>query len=171
MIDTYATLTLQKDKDDYVARLRTPLSLGINHNARVALCDIYYARRENDGFDNASISVLDIFIPKYTYQEDGTPDGIRCQLENAQYSAASLCRALNNEIAAKMPSEYNKNKCFFWFNTQLNRVELRIDGTDSVPQDERATIIVYHPLSFYLGLTDDPERRISFSFVSNNLIS
>ena len=166
MINTYATLTLEKESHhEYVGNFRSPMNLGVNHNARVALCDLYYSYN-SEKFDNAAVSIFDIYIPCYTNTPDGKPASIRCELENARYTPKTLCQSINNEIISKMPSDYNHNKCKFTYNSILNRVELRLDGKHPVPASERTTLVIYHPLSYYLGWTNRPDKRITFVFVS-----
>ena len=91
----------------------TPLTLGLNHGCKVALCDLYYVSHTSQ-FNNAKISVLDIYIPKYTRNPiDGKIERIRCEIQDAEYTPDTLCAALNNEIISKLPAEFNPRKCMF----------------------------------------------------------
>ena len=74
-----------------------PLNLGVNHKAKVALCDIYYIN-DTPQFLNARVAIFDIAIPKYTRDKKGHNAFVRCRIENAEYTAESLCQALNEEI-------------------------------------------------------------------------
>ena len=91
---------------------------------------------------------------------------IRGWLENGEYSLESLCSSLNSEIQSKMPSTFRKDQCCFIYNPVIDRAEIRIDGNKSIPPEDRFTLVVYSPLSAYLGLIDRVDRRATFAFVS-----
>ena len=149
--DCYVNIQIRQNvKREYVAKLMTPLKLGVNHKAKVALCDIYFIN-DTPQFLNARVSIFDIAIPKYTKDKNGEVDFVRCKIENAEYTGESLCQALNEEILSKTSSEFQPRQCQFLYNKWLDRVELRIDGHSAVPDDSKVCLVVYWPLSYYLG--------------------
>ena len=94
---------------------------------------------------------------------------IRCRLENGEYSGETLCDALNSEIQSKMPSAFDPNQCRFIYNNIIDRIELRIDGSPIIAAEDRCTLVVYAPLSHYMGFTSTVDRQSSFCFVSINI--
>ena len=90
----------------------------------------------------------------------------RAQLENGEYNLENLCSSLNSELQSKMPSSFYPSQCQFIYNSVIDRAEIRIDGNSSLAPEDRWTLVVYHPLSAYLGLTDRTDRRATFAFVS-----
>ena len=97
------------------------------------------------------------------------PKFIKCQLENSENDGSSLCEALNTELSHKLPSSFRKRQIFFKFNELINRVELSLDGSEMTKEDDRATLVIYYPLSLYLGLTKTEARNQTFCFVSNSM--
>ena len=97
-----------------------------------------------------------------TFEEPfDTPEGrkselqfVYCRLENAEYTAESLVDSLNVEIKSKLPSRFRKDQCRFLYDKTINRVQLRLDGSQNVPQNERVTLAIYSPLSYYLGFVN-----------------
>ena len=165
MNDFYATMLLEKQENEYVGKFLTPLEFKVGHIPSLALCDFCF--EDNSArFNNAKVSVFDIAIPKYTNDASGKTQFKRCQLENGEYDGAQLCESINAEIKNKLPSTFKKDKCYLALNERINKVELRIDGSSNVPEKERVTLIIYYPLSYYLGFTIKKERSETFTFVS-----
>ena len=63
-----------------------------------------------------------------------------------------------------MPSIFRPNSCKFIWNANIARVEISIDGSTSLDPDSRATLLVYYPLTFYLGLTKLQQKGASRCF-------
>ena len=87
-----------------------------------------------------------------------------CEIENGEYDPESLCQSLNKELQNKMPSIFRPNSCKFIWNANIARVEISIDGSTSLDPDSRATLLVYYPLTFYLGLTKLRQKGASRCF-------
>ena len=167
MSDVYMSLKLKRNsKKEYVAELVTPLVLGSGHAAKVSLCDVQYLN-DNDQFNNAKVAIFDFAWPRYCTETDANGNQevkfTRCQIEKTEYTPATLCNAINQEILSKMHSSFNLRMCEHLYNPQCNRVEVRIDGRDypNVKTDplDLCTLILYWPLTLYLGFTNDPSNR------------
>ena len=89
---------------------------------------------------------------------------IRCQLENAEHDGKSLCNALNEELKHKLSSQFDPDSCKFIWNKDIARAEISIDGSESIPADSRATLILFYPLSFHLGFTRTQAPGASYAF-------
>ena len=192
----FCTLTLEKKtKTDmhYVVDLKTPILL--NQAAQVALCQLHY-QNTSQLCRNLPNGLIQIACPSITGREEKailsshssspdptpvptpvpTPDPkpkpipqakfISCQLENGEYDASTLCEALNVELSHKLNSMWRKKKCLFKFNNVINRVELSIDGDAQLKADDRCTVVIYYPMSKYLGLTIIDKATETFCFVS-----
>ena len=174
-MDLYATLILEKDGNGYIAKLATPLKLKPGHKTKIALCQISY-RNDNDQFHNLiKDAFFAVAIPRYTKAINETRDDkvtinfVRGSLEPGEYTPSVLCRDLNNELTSKLPSDFKPEQCRFIFSPSSRRFEVSLDGqAEGVPPDMRTTLILYWPLSWYLGFSPSKERR-SFVFVSKVL--
>ena len=106
--------------------------------------------------------------PKPDPQPKPSPQAnfVTCQLENAEYDASTLCQALNVELSHKLNSMWREKKCLFKFNNVINRVEISIDGDAQLKPDDRVTVVIFYPMSKYLGLTIIDKATETFCFVS-----
>ena len=173
--DSYVTSILEKKGDTYITKLLNPIRLGVGHNAKIALCDLQYCH-DNSQFKNAPNSTVFIAIPRLTKAPKNETRGktyevkfISCRPENAEYTPQSLIDALNVEFKAKLPSKFRPDQCQFIYNQNVDRTELTLDGPGAgVEAQDQVTLIVYHPLSRYLGFTNSTQASATYCFVSNS---
>ena len=151
--DFYATFFLEKNGSEYLMKPRVPITLGSLHNAKVALCDVYY-QNDNQQFFNIEKSGVEIAIPRYTTakkNETRASDEVvnfqSCQLEMGEHTPETLCDQLNNEIKSKFPSEYSVEQCRFRYNKSIDRIELSLDGAlRGVDKKDYVTLLIYYPM-------------------------
>ena len=190
MTDFYVTLDCEWVGDVYKCKLIKPINIAPGVKLYVAMCTIAY-KHDFREFQNLPEAKFEIAMPRYSGTKnnvDTTPQTdisaksdispndepesrssltfIRCSLENGEYSPQKLCKALNTEIKNKFPSSFQQGQCEFQFNECVQRVELRIDGSDNISPPDRVTLIVYYPLSYKLGFTLQQSYRATFCFVS-----
>ena len=92
-------------------------------------------------------------------------DFIQSSLELGNYGPSQLVVALNSEIRAKFPASFNPNKCRFYYNHIIDRIQLQIDGGESsTAKSDRCTLMIFNPLSRILGYTKSTSVEASFSF-------
>ena len=198
--DFYLTVLLEHKKEDlYCAKLLCPIEMKPGEKVQVALCDISYEGSSTE-FQNGEDAIFDIAIPKYcstsmfggvgddngnnwneeSLYSNGWKNGpyqstditfIRSRLENCEYTGATLCESMNREIKSKLPAAFEMDQCRFMLNESSNKIELRIDGSSNIPPRDRVTLVIYSPLSYYLGLIDYISPRATFCFVSRNQLS
>ena len=71
---------------------------------------------------------------------------VRMSLGSAENSIESLIDQVNDEIVAKLDSRFRKNQCRFYYDRLLDRVQLTIDGSEELPEQDRFSLIVYGDL-------------------------
>lgn len=151
-IDFYATAKLVQVGGEYIFKPMSSINLGLCHNAKVAITELHYGNY-NVQFNNAPNCQFYIAIPQFTSVKKSESRNeveevkyLKCKMENSEYTGSSICDAINTEIEAKMPSQYRREKCRFFYNSSVDRVELSIDGSQSIEKRERVTLIIYSPL-------------------------
>ena len=172
------TLQLNHVKDDlYHTKLIGPLNIQPGARVSVALCNLSYVLDPKE-FGNAKEAIFKMAIPKFCMRSGpgsdmekslatkSTVQFITCQIEDGEYTAETLVATINSEIVSKFPSTFRDNQICLLYNRTINRVEVRVDGTEIVPQNERATLAIYQPLSRLLGFTESTDRGKTFCFVS-----
>ena len=184
-IDQYMILSLARVSDEYHVKLLSPLKLKPGHKAKIALCECTF-KNDNEQFYNIERnSGVEVAIPRYTTSvkketrddtqskddKETRDDKITvefesCHLEQGEYSPQTLCDALNANIKSKFPSEFQEDQCKILWNETINKVELRLDGNvRGIAPDLRVTLIIYPPMSQYLGFSGLDQPR-SYCFVS-----
>ena len=175
-IDQYMSLSLTKDPNssDLLVRLINPVPVNHAKDLYVALCSLNY-EYEGSSLHNCSRAIFAFAGFKYAGVLPNPSPGlwlsgtrtkkmISCEIENAEHSPSSLVSALNRELVCKLPSTFPSGACNFIYNPDINRVELTFDGSDVLPEDDRVTLVVYWPLSRYLGLTQSPVEVTGYCF-------
>ena len=173
----YMYLKIEKStikSDEYVAKLVSPILIGRDSDMYVSLCDISYDH-DPYAYKNCPRAVLQVACPRYTKEAPklsslATPTipFLRCELEDGEYSERTLCDALNDELKNKLPASFKGRECQFVYNPHINRIEISIDGNPNVFATYRFTLIVYHPLSKTVGLTESDEASATYCFGAPN---
>ena len=172
-IDFYMDVDISYDSTtlDRVVKLVSPIPTQCRNDLYVCLSYMSYVH-DSDAYNNAKLSIIEFAQPKSTGTEPDTyaepvkesAKFMQMQIENAEYDGESICDALNKELRLKLGSQFRSKECQFFWNARLNRVEIGIDGSETVEKKSRATLIIFFPLSHTLGFTDRLERGLSFQF-------
>ena len=189
-IDSYVTLDLVHSENEfYKANLVVPFQIGALDRVLVAVCDLSYSQDPQELVNGVDLQ-FQIAIPKYctpkppvlssshhcdseNESEQETEEVsssknvkfIECTLENGEYTASTLCKAINSEIQSKFPSTFREKQCQLMYNSIIDRTELRIDGTDAVtPENERCCFILFNPALRLLGFTRSQDENANFIF-------
>ena len=177
-VDFYMDLDLSYSSttSERVVKMISPFSVDNRNDLYVCLSYMNYVH-DCDDYNNAKLAIFEFAQPKSTGYEREEVEGesygpastaktkfLRMQIENAEHSGESICHALNQELRAKLCSNFRSKECQFIWNAQINRVEISIDGSSLIEARSRATLIVYYPLCNTLGWTDQHERGRSFQF-------
>ena len=174
------------DKTEFTIQLPVPLVLPVYGHLLMGLSKFEYI--DDTSEQNTERAIFYLAIPKYCPKKSKPPlptnssqpgpsprpissdsiEWIRSYVEynNTCYTPSTYAKSLNKEIASKLPTEVDKNKCKIWYNPIVNRFEVKIDGDEPTPPELRATLILFSPLSRYLGFTESAAPNASFTFVS-----
>ena len=177
-MDRYLDLVLKRDakSSDLVVSLLEPLHVNKAKNLYISLCSMSYIHDSN-AYKNCPVAVFEIACPRFTWVPDPNPGPgygstgrvtkfVHCRLENSEYSPSTLASALNREISAKFTSDFLSKAIDFGYNSDIDRFEISIDGSHTLYEDDRCTLIVYWPLSKHLGFTQLEDRSASYCFGS-----
>ena len=140
----------------------------------VSVCDVTY-NHDPLAYKNCPRGTLQIAIPRYTkdnppapgFATTGTPF-LTCRIEDAEYSRESLVDSLNSELRNKLPSSFKGREFQFVYNSNIDRIEISVDGSPNVFTPDRVTAIIFHPLSKTIGLTKSDEASASYCFGAPN---
>ena len=179
-IDQYITLVLKKDPktSDFVTQLLSPIYVNYSKNLYVALCSINYEYVSAASLQNCQKAIFGFASIKYTGVKEPNPGlwapgqwsatrekvFVNCELESAEHSAQSLVSALNRELQSKLPSFFPSDACKFLYNPDIDRVEITVDGSNVVPENDKCSLVLYYPLSRYLGYTQSKTTIPGFCF-------
>ena len=189
-VDCYLDLDILNDTslETQNAKLILPLGIEQRNDIFVALTYMVY-HHSTRRYDNIQLAIFDFGMPKLTTVQVPDPDPgpdpepdpgpgpgpgfyktvpkvemVRCQIERAEHDGESLCNSLNVELKAKLPSQFRGDECKFIWNKDIARAEITIDGSPSISPESRATLILYWPLTYYLGFTRSHSHGASYAF-------
>ena len=94
---------------------------------------------------------------------------LRMKLNDAENTIETLIRQINEEIVAKLDSRFKKNQCRFYYDRLLDRVQLTIDGSDELPENDRFSLLIYGDLVKALGF-NDKKKSMSFGAPTKSLL-
>ena len=79
---------------------------------------------------------------------------LRMKINDAENTIQSLVRQINEEIEAKLDSRFKRDQCRFYYDQLLDRVQLTIDGSDQLPENDRFSLLIYGDLVKALGFNE-----------------
>ena len=82
-------------------------------------------------------------------------------IDPAECSITSLINSVNLEISAKLDSRFKPNSCRIYWDQSIDRCQLMIDGSSTIPAKERFTFLSYGRLSKNLGFSAT-EQSLAF---------
>ena len=172
----YATLKFQKADSNglYTASLKQALVLAPGERVSVSLTKISFVNSKQ--YKNTKQLKFAVACPLLTgYKTPSSkpkPEDVAfCEMsiDAAECSITSLIDRINMEIQAKLDARFDSNSCRFYWDQSIDRCQIMIDGSNTIPVKERFSLLSYGALSKTIGFSST-EQTLAFGCSQGGLL-